>query len=501
MAPRTPERSTGRRGATQAEPTPAKTDQKRGRDSADEDERARKVPRIVPQGGVSSSSGTASSSSTGMATLARRFSRALSLELNQRVYGQEGEAKEPQGNPTSCPKFKDASVRYVRGMLFETMRDGELSSSERKMIFWAVILLAQSFERAYDDAGRDLKVPMPRNIKRYLGTQRDTIMNFLTVVHQRLREDAFETPETTVQWVLNMSHDTPEGSGPVMELLSKLLVEFNSFVFGKAARHIGISRLVAEKITASELLTMLEPREEPDVYKMFGLFGGFVLDSVSPLCPSRYLFRERLLDSYLLWTVDRGAGWVFTGNCLQFFTLSLLYCVIQQFLAFLWPLLKVRTLLCSGHDVPVLGPQVIQRLQWIVTTLTEWEPDHWLLGCSREEGLPEAVAGVGARLLGNMWALLALFSVTFALVMRTPSWGRLMKLALTVALVWLARGAVMRTTLAFLLNYIITCGVATFLSKEVEIADEIVQPKLLRMSLKLGSEAKEQLERASGARR
>mmetsp|Transcript_5207 Transcript_5207/g.9764 ORF Transcript_5207/g.9764 Transcript_5207/m.9764 type:complete len:512 (+) Transcript_5207:73-1608(+) len=418
--------------------------------------------------------------------------------------------------PTVTVGLKSACVEYVRAMLLEIIRDGEVIESERKMMLWSMIMLAQLWDKS---PNLRIAVPScPQAINRYMETQGPTIMNFMQTVQDTksgVRENIFEARGRVRgrAWVEGLS----SASAPE-DALGSALAGATRQGFGWFLRLAGNGDLVQEA-TAEELMIAVEPPEDFDVYEHFGWLVGACLDSLGPLAPEGYQFKPRVLDFYKLFSAKRYVDINFLMMGLRFFCASFLYTYLKRIPTFVAGALYVRVFICSfDENIWVIG-RVVRGLSLLAERTTDWDRNNVWVGCP-EDGSPSALqlipdtaadivalctSFVGLCFISSLSAAISFSYGTcrlkshFALAVACPvgllggcaarlvDWGaeglfeRTAQLTVEIAL---------RPLLRTLVNYFFAVVLAKFLYRTLETTDELVQPKLLLMSLKLGAQAR-----------
>jgi len=428
--------------------------------------------------------------------------------------------------PTVTVGLKSVCVEYVRAMLLEIIRDGEVIESERKMMLWSMIMLAQVWDKC-----PNLRIPVPscpQALNRYMETQGQTIMNFMETVQdtksEGVRENIFAARSRLRgrAWVEGLS-----GASAPEDALGSALAGATRQGFGWFLWLAGNEDLV-QQATAEELMIAVEPPEDLDVYERFGWLGGACLDSLGPLVPEGYQFKARALDFYNLYSAKRYLDVSFLLLGLRFFFASFLYTYLKRVPAFVAGALYVRVFICSfDENVWVFG-RLVKGLSLLAEKTTDWDRENVWVGCPEDGSpsaiqlLPDGLADVVAYCtsfvgLCFISSLMAAFSVTygtcrlkshFALAAAWPvgllggfaawlvDWGGQGLFEHTLQrVVEYALQPMLRTVC----NYFFAVVLAKFLYRTLDTADELVQPKLLLMSLKLGAQARAAMTPTKGS--
>lgn len=422
-----------------------------------------------------------------------------------------------RSSPTAQPSIRNASVEYVRSMMFEAIRDGEISDSERKMILWSIIVLAQVRDRC-----GDVRIPVPSSqqaLGRYLETQAGVIDNLMQAVQGRpdegVRESIFaERSPRKPAWVngLDSEAGAPEG------LAERAVASAAERGLGWLVHFAGTGELV-QQVTAEELMLACEPPQEVDLCASHGLLLGALLGSLGPIVPEGYMFQARAVDFYRLCNSGRAVEWDLLQLALNFFLCAFLYAQLKKIPTFVVGALYLRVFICTFDENTWLLGRLVQVLRLVAQKLADWDKNDEWVGCP-EDGTPSAIQWLpdGLAILMSSYLTLTVVSALFA---GTLAFGyayavcRLRsRIALTLAvlaglaaasvaepvdhaldgmlgrLAWQAVQQLFLPVARGVLNYTFAVVLAKLLIRVLAIADEVVQPKLVLMSLKLGARAR-----------
>lgn len=429
--------------------------------------------------------------------------------------------------PTAQPALKNVSVEYIRSMLFEMIRDGEVSDSERKMMLWSIIVLAQVRDKCGDTK---IAVPScPEALSRYLVTQAGAIGQLMSAVQggadEGVRECIFaERSPTRRAWVggLDAEGGTPEGAA------ERVVASAAERGLGWLMHMAGTQELV-QQATPAELMLACEPPRELDLCARHGRLVGACLGSLGPIVPASYMFRERAADFYRLWSGGAKVDLDLLLLGLRFFLAAFVYAQLKKVPAFLVGALYVRVFICTFDErMWVLG-RLVQLLRLMAEKATDWDRNDEWVGCP-EGGVPSAIQllpdSLAELLSSHLTLTVAAGVIPCILVFQHAytSWRLRSEFALAVALPvawviasifesadsalsgllgWLVSQAVQlifHPVARAVLNYTFAVVLAKLLIRVMDIADEVVQPKLVLMSLKLGARARSDRSAMLGAR-
>eukprot|EP00931_Biecheleriopsis_adriatica_P004495 TRINITY_DN106153_c0_g1_i1.p1 TRINITY_DN106153_c0_g1~~TRINITY_DN106153_c0_g1_i1.p1 ORF type:complete len:495 (-),score=94.42 TRINITY_DN106153_c0_g1_i1:48-1532(-) len=419
------------------------------------------------------------------------------------------------GTSASTSRFalKTISVDYVRTMMLEIMRDGEVSDSEQKMMLWAIIILGQVHQHK-DLALKQITIPEnPEEVPAYLKDQK-TLHEFMEEVQKGVPKNIFVKPKKRSPISRGSSSGTlSQGSGWCIDLMAKLVDRIVSAI---------VTADLLQKATHEELLAACEQPVELDLAKTLGWMPAQILHALRPLIPGGYMFQARLTDFYCLCRDSGKLNLEVLSVGFRFFSACLLYVYLKKALEFFIALLYLRFALCFGQGVPLLG-RVVMLLNWLVEMFTDWDHNNYWLGCPEQQGstsviqlLPDSVADLIVMLLCDAayFAACSCFAMVFWILYyrcRFKGWWvlPLCLLPSAAAAAWVtqvdqdtaevlreaAKNAsvhIVEPVFKAILNSLFTVLLAGLLCNLLEISDEIVQPKLLLLSLKLGTRVRQQ---------
>jgi len=278
---------------------------------------------------------------------------------------------------------------------------------------------------------------------------------------------------------------------------------------------------IDKQVQWQDLLGCCEEKEELDFVEEFGHFVAYVLESVLAIMPDEYMFKERLVEMYVL---RKYLSVRFLRMAARFFSACFVYTGLRSWAVLIATVLNVRVFLCFASYIPVLG-RFMYPICYLAEKLMDWDQDHWLLGCvaldesgvswissipvwlSRHVGMalltrPEPLGAciAAAAVACSMRAGWVAFIVGVAL---GAGVGFLLEYASLGAASYALRltfGRYHRFLLAFVIDFFFTAFLCRFHRDVLQAANDIVQPKLVLMSVKLGSSAMS-LKAGSVARR
>mmetsp|Transcript_29273 Transcript_29273/g.92355 ORF Transcript_29273/g.92355 Transcript_29273/m.92355 type:complete len:544 (-) Transcript_29273:100-1731(-) len=417
-------------------------------------------------------------------------------------------------HPTALPALKNVSVEYVRSMLFEVIRDGEVSDSERKMMLWSIIILAQVRDKCPDIR---IAVPScPQALGRYMATQGGVIGELMDAVQggpdEGVRESVFaERSPRSRAWVgsLEAEAGAPEGSA------ERAVASAAERGLGWLMHLTGTGEL-EQQVTAEELLLAFEPPQEVDLCARHGPVLGACLGSLGPIVPEAYMFRARAADFYRLCCSRERIDRDLLLLALRFFLAAFLYAQVKKVPTFIVGALYVRVFICTFDEHTWVLGWPVQILRLLAEKATDWDKNDEWVGCP-DDGSPSAIQWLPDRMATMVSSCLTVATAFFlaawllffqhayilwrlksslALILAVPvGW---VAAAVAVFIDWALFGAlasllseavslVFQPVARAVLNYTFAVVLAKLLVRVVDIADEVVQPKLVLMSLKLGS--------------
>lgn len=466
-------------------------------------------------------------------------------EANEKTRG----VRRPAGSVTV--KIKNLTVRVARLMFFEVMRDGEISESERKIMLWCTLVFANIYKEIPDQ-----RIPVPNfkdrsgmaeAISYYMRTPQggQAVKDFMSAVQRSedgegIQDNVYEIPTR------NLSEGHSWADGFVDEEATDALGQAVAGAFqkaaGRAAQMLGTEQLL-QRATPNELLSVCEYSDDIDLCSRLGFLPGLLLMLVNPLIPGSYMLKARMAEFYELRCVKGSLGQKYVSSALFFFLACLAYSYIKKGLTFINVLLYIRLFICSIQSIPwVLMPLSI--LTWLFPAISDWVPENDSIGCP-EEGrsslvtwLPDSVALFAAELFGlhDEESVHIGDAVASDVLLRRCKWRRFctctgfcaslyffrdtfrLKYAISASVVLafacggaaevadqLALGAFgvlweslssLRHSLRIIFNLLWGLAFAALVSELLNKADEIFQPKLILISLRLGGEIRRDLHQA-----
>lgn len=417
---------------------------------------------------------------------------------------------EKRVHSTSNPMLKNVTGEYVHAMFHDVIRDGEINESEQSMMLWAIIISAQIHASG---AGVNT-ITIPSTVRKgegalrsYVQAHRAEINDFMKLVKSRAER----------QWIQPLS---PEQKEHKQGILAGPLTVLTDQVIGLIGYR---DQKSLSDFSAEELLSAFE---KPDELK-FHWTTSAILNFLEPLAPSKYLFRLRVVDLVKFYGAKRSEGglrrsdWSTVLKGFFFVMICLGYTFLLGLVIFLRTLLYLRVFLCVGMGIPLID-QGACAVNFLVEQWTEWDHSNAWVGCPKEGSSSfQLLSGALAQLilellaLGNVVIPCVLFVASFCIVYRPwcvnhglkPEAAALLCALLTAVLarpawslwVWTAGSAselillddVLGSVHVFLrkvLDFCFTVLLVNILGMLNGAMDEIVQPKLLLASLRLGAE-------------
>eukprot|EP00931_Biecheleriopsis_adriatica_P041664 TRINITY_DN23799_c0_g1_i1.p1 TRINITY_DN23799_c0_g1~~TRINITY_DN23799_c0_g1_i1.p1 ORF type:complete len:537 (-),score=108.05 TRINITY_DN23799_c0_g1_i1:117-1727(-) len=411
---------------------------------------------------------------------------------------------------------RSASIECTRQMLVEVLRDGEVTESERRMLRAALVLFAQ-LERDHGDE----RVSMP-NENRACQSVRDVypdVADFIEKVAAGLERHIVQDRRPR----RSRSRERDRSRSPRHELppLDSSLIRSSTKTGLEWCAIFADTDSLLEKVSPEELLSFCEDEKELNLDDL-GPLAGLCLHYLLALVPASYMLKSRLFEFY---TAGSKINLSLLLMAARFFILSFLYAFCREWVSLVAYLMQWRVILCFARNVWGLG-HIVYPLVFFAELITDWGSDHWLLGCSGKgkcilAWLPVSLARWLAQMMGSFTFIAAVLGVFFALGLlrlvpalrgrcegcerRTVALGAactcmfassldlLLGHALsegTEPLLWALR-SVLGPLAEATLDFLVTAASSQAVLLALEAVDEVIQPKLMLMSAKLGARARQ----------
>jgi hypothetical protein len=271
-------------------------------------------------------------------------------------------------------------------------------------------------------------------------------------------------------------------------------------------------------ITPRELLGCCEDIDELDLVEEFGWVQAGVLQYLSRGVPDAYMFKQRLTELYLnRQHMERG----FVLRAAEFFFTCCAYSVFRAWFGLVATILQIRVVLCFASHLPLIG-RCIYPFCTIAEQVFDWKEDHWLLGCLEIDeqdssvismvpiwfnrqvllGLlcrPEFISGCLALLWCKRCRIIHRRFLTFVAVAAACALGNIAEFYLEEfpstlledMLIKQDFSKYVRFTLELISDFLFTSYLCSLDRNVLQKADDVIHPKLVLMSMKLGSLAKQ----------
>jgi len=384
----------------------------------------------------------------------------------------------------------NACVEFTREMLMEVMRDGEITETERRVLQVGVAVMSQ-IDGYFGNSKQRISVPV--------GTVQDMDKVFPACEEfmKKVAKDIdahFEKQGGSTR--KNWAQDDSVGTQ-----LARAWVHFLEKCTGTDA-----------KCEPEELLSCCERSDELDLRKEFGWFSAYILQALPHIMPDSYMFKERLAE---IWTHRQHLTEGFAWRFLQFLLACLIYGFVKSWFALVATILQIRVVLCFASGLPLIG-RFVYPFCTMAEKVFDWREDHWLLGCMEiDEKQSSLISVIPVWFSRNVMAVLlrrpefvlscaALLFCHWCKPIRLRRKRMLLCFLVFVAILGHALEFLMeeipsamlhsmfgsksvRFAIESFLDFLFTTCLCSLDRNVLEVADDVIQPKLVLMSMKLGS--------------
>jgi len=395
---------------------------------------------------------------------------------------------------------QSACIEFTRDLFMEVMRDGALSDTERHLLQCGVALMSQVVEKFGNSRER---ISMPAQ---------GPVSNVV---------ESFPASENFMEGVArdidaHFSRVRAEGMRKTKEEDHSAGAELGRLWMRRLAKVTGTDH----KVEGSQLLACCHVPSEFDSANEFGSVLGYVLTSLSQITTNSYLFKDRLVDVYKAARGKMRGG--FLKATTRFLLTCLVYACLNAWLGMVAVVLQIRVFLCFGSRLPLLGSLVVYPISSVAEKVFDWQHDHWLLGCMEMDEQQSSLISMVPVLLNRhvLTVLLcrpeiivACFAIlvygwlprSWALQLKSQyEWYLVITALVLIALVvhvlelWFEKlpSAALETLfgeahvqfgIEFLLDFLFTTLLCSLDRNVVAVAGDVIQPKLVLISVKLGT--------------